>query len=67
MKQDVLKQIKDKSTSSGGHCGLKLVDFNIPLEKLKPILNELFTEGLITVHDNQHGKLIKLKNTCVIK
>ena len=61
MKQNILTKLKEKYTSSDGHCGIQLVQFNIPFKALKPILNELYKSGLISVHDHHKGKLIKLK------
>jgi len=61
MKNKVLDLLEKKHKSSGGHCGIKLVDFGINIKDLKIILNELFKEKKISVHDSPHGKLIKLK------
>jgi hypothetical protein len=61
MTQEVIKQLKIKHKSSGGHCGVLIYDFNIPLIELKPILNDLYKQNKISVHDNHKGKLIKLK------
>jgi len=61
MKQQILKQLEEKHISSGGHCGLRLVDFGIDFYVLKTYLNQLYLDGLITIHDNHQGKLIKLK------
>ena len=63
MKDQVIKQIKEKHISSGGKCGVKLIDFGISIKKLKPILNQLYKDDLITVHDNHHGKLVMLKKS----
>lgn len=60
MKNKVLEILNKKHESSGGHCGVKLIDFGMDTNQLKLVLNELFKEGKISVHDNQHGKLIKL-------
>jgi len=60
MKDKILTQLEEKQTSSGGHCGVQLVDFGIPLKTLKPILNELYKKGLISVHDNHKGKIIRI-------
>lgn len=57
----VIDLLKEKHKKSGGHCGIVLVNFGIDLKKLKPILNKLYKEKLISIHDNQHGKLIKYK------
>lgn len=58
MKNKVLELLKAKNLNSGGKCGIRLIDFNLPLKELELVLDELFTEGLITYHDNQHGKLV---------
>ena len=58
MKEEVLELLKSKDLKSGGKCGIRLIDFNMPLKELGLILDELFTDGLITYHDNQHGKLV---------
>lgn len=60
MKQQIINQLEEKHKSSGGHCGIQLVDFGIPLKTLKPILNELYKKGLISVHDNHKGKIIRI-------
>lgn len=62
MKEQVLELLKAKKISSGGKCGIKLIDFNLPLKELEPILNDLFEDGLITFHDNHHGKLVMISN-----
>ena len=61
MKTKIINQLISKQNQTAGHCGTRLTEFNLPLKELKLILNELFKEGVITVHDNQHGKIIKHK------
>ena len=61
MKNQIIKQIKEKHNKTGGHCGTLIYNFNIRLSDLKPILNDLYKNNKITVHDGAHGKLIKLK------
>jgi len=58
MKEEVLELLKSKDLKSGGKCGIRLIDFNLPIKELELVLDELFHEGLINYHDNQHGKLV---------
>ena len=60
MQNKVIKMLTDKKKESGGHCGMCLIDFKLPFSDLKPILNKLHKEKIISVHDHQHGKLVKL-------
>lgn len=60
-KEKVLNILKEKHESSGGHCGVQLVKFEMRLTELKSLLNQLYLDEKITVHDSVHGKLIKLK------
>lgn len=60
MKQQILKILKEKHLKTGGHCGVLIYNFNYNLMELKDTLNKMYSEGLITVHDGAHGKLIKI-------
>ncbi|WP_456867602.1 hypothetical protein [Galbibacter sp. BG1] len=56
-----MRILEIKHQESGGHCGVKLNDFGIDdLKSIKSIINQLYKEKVITVHEGAQGKLIKL-------
>lgn len=57
----IIKKLELKYKQSGGHCGLYITDFDGEIKELRKILNQLFIENKITIHDGIHGKLIKIK------
>ena len=59
-RETVLKILKDRHEKSGGHCGTRLVTFGISFKILKPLINGMYQNGIVTVHDGANGKLIKL-------
>lgn len=61
LENQIIDKLKEKHNQSGGHCGIKLTDFKLEFIEVKPILNKLFKEKKISVHDHQHGKIIKYK------
>lgn len=65
-RSDVEEILKEKKRLSNGHCGTYPVtivnQLGIPFSKLRPILNGLYKEKLITIHEGPHGKLIKWKS-----
>lgn len=64
-RSDVEKILIDKKIRSGGNCGTYPVGImqklGVEYKILRPILNQLYKEKLITIHEGQHGKLIKWK------
>jgi len=60
MRNKVIEVLTNKKKESGGHCGMRIIDFKLPFSELKPILNKLHKEKIISVHDHQHGKIVKL-------
>ena len=58
----VLEILTELHKRSGGHNGLTWVKFNVPIKELKPVIQQLKKEKIITAHDNQHGTIYKLKN-----
>jgi len=59
--EDILSKIKAQHHKTGGHNGLKLVDFDMDLTLLKNELNELSKKGKIKVREGKSGKLIFYK------
>jgi len=65
-KEILIAFLKAKHAKSGGNCGTiipKLISSTkIEFKVLKPLLNALFNEGLITIHKGGQSDLIKWKN-----
>lgn len=62
LRDQILTLLEAKHNSSGGHCGMKLTDFEgMSLKELKSELNLLYSERLITIHPGAQGKIIKLR------
>ena len=64
MRDQILSLIRDKYELSGGHCGTYAVDLchgiGRPYHEVKAVLNALYREGLIRVHDGSRGSLVML-------
>lgn len=65
IEETILEILKEKSRTSGGHCGTYAPDImqklNMKYDDLKPYLNSLYKQKLITIHEGAHGKLIFYK------
>ena len=63
--EQTLEILKEEKRKSGGHCGTYPMTIagalGITIGEARNILNHLYKEKKITVHDAQHGKLVKLK------
>ncbi|WP_435416291.1 hypothetical protein [Polaribacter aestuariivivens] len=57
----ILEKLEEKNKLSGGHCGMYITEFEGEMKELKTILNDLYIQNKITIHDGIHGKLIKTK------
>lgn len=57
----IIEKLEQKHKQSGGHCGLYITDFGGDIKELRKVLNKLFVDNKITIHDGIHGKLIKIK------
>lgn len=57
----ILEKLELKHKQTGGHCGLYIQDFEVEFHKLRNLLNELYVDNKISIHDGIHGKLIKIK------
>lgn len=58
---DIIKKLEEKDKISGGHCGCYITDFEGDFKELRKIMNDLYVQNKITIHDGIHGKLIKIK------
>lgn len=63
IKRSVESFLKDKHEKTAGHCGTTVAtlknELGIELVELRKILNQLYKEKKITIHDGIHGKLVK--------
>lgn len=64
MKSKLLELLQEAKNKSNGHCGVLITELiirnDVKPKFLKEVLLEMYKSKQITVHENVHGKLIKL-------